>query len=202
MIRLIKLLEDYPIASSLMLRRVGVQSRDILAAEAEGIIVRPVSGLVVTREVFDDPDFDDALACSRTGGVIAHLSAAIRQQLCDALPPQLEMLVPMTVSRPPSGLPLKIYRTRDAENLTIGVESRPFHNWQIRITEPARTLIDLYRISPETTRQHAVAALAEYADQDLSTDRLHELADRFGVWETIRPELEAVHETRSRGMSL
>ncbi len=192
----------HPLTTTAALRDAGVSARDLLAAEAAGEVIRPIRGIAVTPSVYADPRLDDALICSRTGGVIGLLSAAMRHGLCDALPDQVQVIVPWSdVIRPPAGLPARIIRTRVAEALTVGVEVEDFYSLQIRMTSPARTIVDLYRVDPAANRQHAVAALAEYLARDLPTDELFRIATHFGAWDQIRPEVEAMTETMKRGMT-
>lgn len=195
-------MRQHPLTTTAALRDAGVSARDLLAAEAAGDVIRPIRGIAVTPEVYADPRLDDALICSRTGGVIGMLSAAMRHGLCDALPPQVQVIVPWSdVIRSPAGLPARVYRTRVADALTVGVEVEDFYGLQVRMTSPARTIVDLYRVDAAANRQHAVASLAEYLSRDLPASDLHLIAVHFGAWDQLRPEVEAMNETMNRGMT-
>lgn len=196
-----EIIQHTPILTATRLRQLGVQPRDVIAATDDGLVVRPHPGLVVTAAVYADPDFDDAFACARTGGVIGRLSAGQRHGLCQALPQKLEMLTSEKVARPPIGSPMELFRSRDGQHVLAGIEERGFHKvWRIRMTEPARTVVDLYRINPRGIRQHALAALAEYLERDLPVDRLYEMAEIFDAWPALKPAVEALQEAQSRGM--
>lgn len=187
-----------PIMTTAALRTAGVSARDLLAAEQACDIFRPVPGIAVTADVYADPKLDDALICARSGGVIALLSAAMRHGLVDALPAEVEVIVAWSAKmRPPANLPVRLYRTRNADALMIGVDVEDFHGLQLRMTSPARTVVDLYRMDPSAVRQHALTALNRF---DGSIEELAEIAGRFGAWDAIRPEVEAILEARSGGM--
>jgi len=194
--KLTELLAASPIVTAAELRAAGVSGRDVSGAVERVDIVRAAHGLYATMEVYADPDFDHALACHRTGGVIAHLSAGQRQGLCDAVPPLTELIVPHTLTRAPDGLPLRLMRTRSSEAMSVGVEATPFHGLELRVTGPARTVVDLHRIEPAATRQHAVTALARYVTDGGSVDDLHRVAVVFDCWDTLRPEVEIALESR------
>ena len=189
-----------PITFTSELRAQGVQSRDIAAAVDAGDLVRVAPGVVVTPEVYASPDLEPALACHATGGVIGLLSAAVRHGLCDAAPNDIEVLVPIQVVRPPAGLPVRVVRSRNPETLKLGVERSDFHGIELRVTYPARTIVDLYRVEPASHRQHAVAALATFMRDGGDERTLYQYARAFDVWSVIGPEVEAIAEAQSRGM--
>lgn len=182
------------------LRAEGVYSRDIQDAMDGDALYRVAKGIYTTLpEVLEDPRLDDALAVYRTGGVIGHLSAAMRHDLCDVLPPMIEILVPWETTRPPVGMPVRLIRTRNPEALTAGVETEDFFGFGIRMTSPGRTVVDLYRIDPLATRQHALASLTRYLRDSRDINELEGLARQFGVHDVMRPEIDAVQETLEQG---
>jgi Predicted transcriptional regulator len=191
-----------PIASTTQLRNAGVHPREILDALESEQLYRPIPGVVVTPEVYADPDLELALASSVSGGVIGLLSAAVHHDLCDASPSTVTLIVPAEKAHAPRGIPVSTLRTRHKVALSVGVEERDFHGLKWRVTDPARTVVDLYRITPDAWRQHAVAALATFLRDDGDRRRLHEYAVEFDVWTRLQPEVEAITETHNRGMHL
>lgn len=191
-------LDDITIATTAELRDAGFYPRDILGAEDAGRIYRVAHGVWVSPEIYADPKLDDALAC-RTGGVIGYLTAAFKHDLCDAVTPHAYVIVPWTTSRPASGLPVTYIRTRNLLAMTAGVEHRMFHGLPIRITGPARTVVDLYRIEPAGVRQHSAAALTRYIARELPTGEIADLAHEFGMWDVLRPEIEIAKEALKGG---
>lgn len=190
-----------PIMFSSELRARGVHSRDVTAAVSAGELVRVAPGIVVTPEVYASPDLELALACHLTGGIIGLESAATRYGLCDAAPIEIEVLVAIDVVRGPAGLPVHVTRSRDPKHLEVGVEVSDFYGLALRVTDPARTVVDLYRIEPAIRRQHAVASLATYLGRGGDERTLRQYAKEFGIWPVLEPEVEAINESHSRGMS-
>ncbi len=192
-------LENITITTTRQLRADGHHPRGILAAEDAGIIFRAGWGIWVSREIFADPELDDALACRAHNGVIGYLSAAAKHGLCDAVPRQTYVIVPAEARRAPARQPIQYIRTRNLLALTAGVECHHFHGWPIRITNPARTVVDLYRIEPAGIRQHSAAALSRYIAKGLPTSEIADLAHEFGTWDVLRPEIEVIKETLKGG---
>ena len=193
-------LDGRHIVKTSALRDAGVRHQAIADAIATGRLFLIASGLVATPEAYSDHRLEMATACHRTGGVVANLSAAVWHDLCDATPAQLELIVPWEVTRAPRGLALDLMRSRNARSLTEGVETAIVHGLELRVTDPTRTIVDLYRISPQSNRQHAVAALTTYLRDDRSVDALYRCATAFNTWDALRPEVEAILETLSRGV--
>lgn len=190
-------LEDITIATTAQLRE-KFHPREILAAEDAGLIFRAATGIWVSAEIYTDPRLDDALAC-RSGGVIGYLTAAARHDLCDAITQKAYVIVPWVVTRPPAGQPVQIIRTRNTDALTLGVDVSDFHDLPIRITNPARTVVDLYRIEPKGIRQHSAAALTRYIATGRPTGAIAAIAQTFGTWDVLRPEIEVIKETLKGG---
>jgi Predicted transcriptional regulator len=192
-------LEDITVATTGQLRDAGHRVRDIIAAEDAGIIYRVGHGLWVSADIYVDPRLDDALACRLYGGVIGYLSAAAKHDLCDAIPQHAYVIVPAEARRPSPGLPIQYIRTRNEQALTVGIDVSDFHGLPIRITNPARTVVDLYRIEPKGIRQHSAAALTRYIATGLPTGEIADIAKIFGTWDVLRPEIEVIKETLKGG---
>jgi hypothetical protein len=134
-----------------------------------------------------------------TGGIVWGLSAGQRHELSDAMPNKLEVLVPHSVTRAPAGLPVLFTRTRDPENITVGVEQRETEfGMTYPITDEARTIVDLYRIPAH--RQHARDALMTYLARGGPPDAIGEYARNFGQWDRVGPHIEMAWEMQERGM--
>lgn len=190
-----------PIMTASELRAAGVHPRDLAAAVDRGDLIRAARGVYVTPEVYADPRLDDAIVCFKTGGVIGHLTAAMKHGLCDALPSKTDVLVPIETVRALGELSVRLLRTRNPDALSVGVDHEDFFGLPIRMTDPARTVVDLYRISPNAIRQHSAAALVTFLSERGSGNDLYRYAEHFGVWDVMRPEVEAVVESFNRGMT-
>jgi predicted transcriptional regulator of viral defense system len=192
---------NHRILTSAELRGAGAQHRDIVELLEGGVLYRIAPGLYADADICADPELDDALACHRTGGVIGLLSACQRHGICDAVPQRIQILLPHSkTSRVPRGLPADVIRIRDPRSLTVGIDSRPFDRLEIRITNPARTVVDLYRMDPKAWRQHALASMTRFVRDGGDVEELYEIAETFGATDIVRPEVEAVQELLEQGM--
>lgn len=190
-----------PITFAAGWRERGLHPRDLSDAVEQGQLHRAAPGIYVTPEVWLDQDLELVLACYRTGGVVALLTAAVRHGLCDASPGSIDAIVRWEgLRRPPAGSLITARRSRNPEALTLGVDQFEFHGLQWAMTSPARTVVDLYRIDPEAHRQHALAALATYLRDEGDERLLRQYAKAFDCWDALRPEVEAINESYSRGM--
>lgn len=196
---MIQRLPIQPIMLASDLRDAGVHPRDLAAALERGDIMRAARGVYVTPDIYVEQQLDDAILCHRTGGVIAHLSAAQRHGLCDALPSRTEVLVAHETRAAGTDLPIDLLRTRNAEALTLGVDVEDFHGLEIRMTDEARTIVDLFRLMPNVVRQHSAAALVNYLSDEKPVADLYRYAKAFGIWDVMRPQIEAVMETLDQG---
>lgn len=188
-----------PIMTAPELRAEGIHPRDLAGAVDRGELIRAARGIYVQPDIYTDPRLDDAIVCHKTGGVIGYLTAAMKHGLCDALPPHVDMIVPIEVVRPPADLPVRLIRTRNEEALSLGVDHEDFHGLTIRMTNEARTVVDLFRITPDAVRQHSAAALVNYLSDEKPVSGLYKYAKAFGIWDVMRPQVEAVMETLDQG---
>ena len=192
--------DDITIATTTELTAAGIYHRDLHKAVEAGLVVQAARGVFVSPEVAMDPRLQDVLACRR-GGVIGYLTAAARHGLCDAVPDLIDVIVDASASRPHREQPIRYIRTRNPLALTLGVEVEDFHGWPIRMTEPARTVVDLYRIQPDVVRQHSTTAISRYFAEGHKRSHLHRIARDLGVWDVIRPEAEIAQETLRQGFA-
>jgi hypothetical protein len=69
--------------------------------------------------------------------------------------------------------------TRQLRNLEIGVERMSVNGFHLRVTNKARTSVDL--VPWGGVRQHAVEAVRAHLADGCNGSRLHAMADEFGV---------------------
>jgi predicted transcriptional regulator of viral defense system len=137
-------------------------------------------------ELFGCPDY--ALACKISGGVIREPTAGRSHGLTDDIPWAVHVLVPAGKRIKPytpytAGVVIAARRTRQSRNQEIGVERMSFDGFHIRVTDKARTVVDLLRWGG--VRQHAVEAVRSYLADGRDTGRLHAMAWEFGVGREI-----------------
>lgn len=184
-----------PVASTTVLREAGVHPRTINAAIEAGTLFKPASGLVCTPEAYAHPDLEYAICCLKTGGIVARLSAATWHDLVDALPPAIEMIVPVGVTSVPKDLNVRRWRSRTPESLTIGIEKHNVFGVEFRITNPARTVVDLFRDRTGNVGddQHKLTALRNFLGSHDASE-LQVVAREFGIQAQMQPYIDATLE--------
>jgi hypothetical protein len=77
--------------------------------------------------------------------------------------------------------------------LTAGVEEHVIEGVPVRIYDPAKTVTDLFRYSRRVGPNIAIESLKEALRQRKATPaKIGQYASQVGVWETVRPYLEAL----------
>ena len=155
----------------------------------------PFPGVICSKSATSDPMFGQAAVCSYVpSGVISMESATLHHGLSDACPFSTQMIVPQETFR--SHRSVHLYRTRVKDALLIGVDSFEALGVTIRVTNPARTVVDLIRT--DFAQDTALVALAEYCHQGYSQSELADMASAFGVFEKILPMLQATDAYQAR----
>ena len=182
--------------NAIILRRdlelAGATRRAIENAVADRRLVKLRQGIYCTLSAYAHGMLDEALACMITGGVIYGPSAGRLHGLTDELPFAISLLVPHGARTrfSEARLELAIKQTRDPKNLEVGVETIIVDGLHVRITDKARTVIDLFRLGD--VRQHAVEAVRAYLTEHGSASDLHEMAEVFGIVDQVAPLTEAM----------
>lgn len=181
------------------LMAAGFHTRTILRAVEEGEIVKLAPGLYCSLELASRQYIDYVAMHRQTGGVVFGLTAASIHGLSDAIPPKkAQLIVPNEYNRK-TGFPIHTYRTRRPEMLTAGVvDFEVMPGWTFKVTNEARTIVDLYR-NPGLV-QHAQDGLADYVERKLSMIELLDLAKTFDVHERIKAQLDMIEFFRGRGI--
>jgi predicted transcriptional regulator of viral defense system len=113
--------------------------------------------------------------------VLWGLTAGTIHGLTEDIPWAIHVLVPAGRRIKPrtAGLVIRSRGTRQSRNLEISVERMCVDGFHIRVTDKARTVVDLVRWGG--VRQHAVEAVRAYLADEHRADLLHVLADDFGI---------------------
>lgn len=192
-------MSEQPVRNVAELQELGVPVWVVRYAFEQGDLFRLFRGVVCRLDIVIEQGVDDVAIHLLTGGIVWGLSAGQRHELSDAMPNKLELLVPHEKVRAPAGLPVLFTRTRDPDNLTVGVEHHQTgFGMSYPITDAARTVVDLYRSAGH--RQHARDALMTYLARGSPPDAVGEYARRFGLWDRIGPHIEMAWEMQERGI--
>ncbi|WP_147707833.1 hypothetical protein [Microvirga massiliensis] len=136
---------------------------------------------------------DYAIACKISGGVLQGPTAGTIYGRTDDIPSANYVLVPAGRQIKPrtAGVNIRSRGTRQTRNLEIGIEQMCVDGFHLRVTDKARTVVALVRWGG--VRQHAIKAVRSYLAHEGSAQRLHAMADEFGISREIRTLTEAMY---------
>lgn len=142
-----------------------------------------------------EPDDLDALArvsLRVPQGVICLMSAARVHEITTANTPQVWVAVPHGSRRPSSpDVALQFRMWRNPVLFEVGVQEIDVAGVPVRITDPARTVVDLFRPQNRVSDERAIEALGLYLDQCGDPDVVLEYAERLGIAEHLSHYLRA-----------
>jgi len=178
-------------------------NRAIKTLVDDGLIERLPMGLYT----YFDPDrsqdssFESfaALSVGRPDAVICFESAAAFHGLTVQNPSEIWAAFPYNTSPPRGGygLELKTARWND-RSMSVGVIDVDIVGITVRMTSPARTVIDLQRFAKSRGGEETAGeVLANYADNHSMAEVL-KLARELGCEGSIRPRLEMAHSMGRR----
>lgn len=174
-------------------RQRGVHPRVLYQWRDDGEIVELSRG-VFRRADAPPASYPDLLAVAYRAprAIVCCVSAAAVHDLTDQLPVAVQIAVP-TLDRPPriASPPTEVFRFHvdTFEVGMTGVEAAPGE--QVRIYDPARTVVDLMRLRHRFGEPLAHAALHRYLRrQDARPGKLLRLADVLGVHGPVRRALD------------
>ena len=192
--RIVDLLERNGMARLSEILETGATSAAVARLEREGVIMRLSRGLY---QLSDSPlDAHHALAEAALlvpKGVICLLSALAYHELTDRIPRRVWIAIGRKDWRPTvSHPPLRILHFSE-EALTQFVETRRIEQVDVRMTNPARTVVDCFKYQSTVGRNVAVEGLREVLrSRKASPADLHRAASEMGQWPQIEPYLEAM----------
>lgn len=184
------------------LAEAGLSRKGVARLMASGVLVHPTfggngpeAGLWVTPDAEEDPDLQEAAVCLMTGGVLCRGYAAARHGLSTDFGSRMEIVIPYA-SNPAPRPWLAVHRTKDRRVLEEGVDAVDTAlGIPIRITSPARTIVDLLRGRGRAGEEwrHGIDALRAYLGNGGDTEALYDVARLFepAVLATIETAAES-----------
>jgi predicted transcriptional regulator of viral defense system len=180
----------------------GITASTISRMEKRGEVVRLGRGLYQLPDASIDANHELALAARMVpGGVICLVSALAFHELTDTIPSRVWVAIGSKDRKPTVVWPaLQIVRFA-AGTLHVGVESHIIDGVDVPITNPVKTLVDLFRYRARAGRRYqkspglnlALEGLREALRQRKATpSEIARTAEAAGVWKVIRPYLEAM----------
>jgi predicted transcriptional regulator of viral defense system len=175
--------------------RVGLTRGRLRGMLQRGVAEQVGRGLY--RKVSEATELDTvATACARVpGGVVCLLTALAIHRIGTQLPEEVWIAIDRKARKPRLGdFPVRIVRFSPAL-LRYGIEERRVHGVSVRITSPARTVVDCFRYRNKIGLDVAIEALRESLRDHLTSIDAILRAARIGrVYNVIKPYLEAVTE--------
>lgn len=171
----------------------GIHWRDLYRLRDEGEIIELSRGLYRFADAEALSGLDLLAVCRRVPhGMICLTSALAYWDLTDEIPRRVHLAVPRGSWRPKIDYPPTIVHVFAAETFDLGrhtVELAPGET--ISISDPERTLVDMFRFRHRLGEDLAQAALRQYLRRSgAKPARVAELADKLRVAGPVRQALE------------
>lgn len=192
--RLIATLSQRGMARLSELTRSGITAATVSRLEREGAVVRLGRGLYQLPDAPLEANHALAEATKRVPkGVICLVSAAAFHDLTDRIPSEVWIAIGQKDWRPRLDTPRIHFVRFSTKTLKAGIEEYAIEGVPVRIYDPAKTVVDLFRYRRRVGLNVAIAGLKEALRQRKATpSKIGQYADQAGVWETVRPYLEAL----------
>jgi predicted transcriptional regulator of viral defense system len=176
------------------LTEAGITAATVSRLERQGAVVRLGRGLYQLPNAPLDANHALAEASKRVPkGVICLVSAAAFHDLTDKIASEVWMAIGPKDWRPRVDTPRIHFVRFNAKTLTAGIEEHAIEGVSVRIYDPAKTVVDLFRYRRHIGLNVAIESLKEVLRQRKATPaKVGQYADRAGVWKTVRPYLEAL----------
>ena len=191
--RLSAFLRERGIARLAEIRRAGITAATVSRLEREGFVTRLGRGLYQLADAAPDGNHTLAEAAKRVPkGVICLVSALAFHGITDQMPRRVWIAIGPKDWKPQIDYPpLRIVRFAD-KFLRDGAETYDIEGVPVPIYGVAKTIADVFRHRRSIGIDVAVPALKEALRQRKTTpSEISACAIRGGVWNTLRPYLEA-----------
>jgi predicted transcriptional regulator of viral defense system len=180
----------------------GITETAVARMLEKGLIQKLSRGLYQLPDAPLDTHHALAEAAKRVPkGVICLVSALAFHELTDTIPRSVWMAIGPKDRRPKeTEPPLQIVRFR-GEHLSEGYDEHPIEGVKVRIYNPAKTIVDLFRYRQSAGRRYktspginiALEGLREALRQRKATPaQIAAYATEAGVWKIVQPYLDAM----------
>ena len=172
---------------------VGVHSRALRRLVDEGAIERVVRGLYRCNDVEPTEHYTRAAVCARVPGAVLCLLTALRvHEIGTQLPAQVWIAIPHKARTPVTDLPIRVVRFSGA-SLSYGIEDAEFEGVPVRITSPARTIVDCFRFRRLVGMDVALEAIRDaLVDRTATPAQIERAAEACRAESLVRPVLQAL----------
>ncbi|WP_240309395.1 type IV toxin-antitoxin system AbiEi family antitoxin domain-containing protein [Sphingomonas ginsengisoli (ex An et al. 2013)] len=172
----------------------GATATAVSRLERDGTIVRLSRGLYQLADrplEANQPLIEAAKLVSK--GVICLVSALSYHELTDQIPRRVSMAIgPRDWLPQITYPPIRFFRF-SPDALTKHVETRTIDGVDIRVTNPARTIVDLFKYRGKVGQNVAIDGLKEVFRQRRATPaEVHNIAAEMKQWKVMQPYVEAL----------
>jgi predicted transcriptional regulator of viral defense system len=180
----------------------GITETTVARMLEKGLINKLSRGLYQLPDAPLDTHHALAEAAKRVPkGIICLVSALAYHELTDTIPRAVWLAIGPKDRRPrPTQAPLQIVRF-PGKLFSGGVEEHTIEGVTVRIYNPAKTVVDLFRYRQSAGKRYKTSPGLNIALEGLRTAlrqrkatpaKIAEYADEAGIWKAVRPYLEAM----------
>jgi predicted transcriptional regulator of viral defense system len=192
--RIISLLAQKGMVRLAEFKKQGITAAAVSRLAKEGSITRLGRGLYQLPDAEVSVHHDLAEAIKRVPrGVICLVSALAFHGLTDRIPAQVWMAIGRKDWRPRIEYTPTEFVRFSPEHLTNGVDVHIIEGVEVAISNPARTVVDLFRYRRRLGLNVAMEGLREALRQHKATPaEIADYAAKGRVWKVLQPYLEAM----------
>jgi predicted transcriptional regulator of viral defense system len=160
----------------------------------DGQVIRPARGLYQLPDAPVDASHSLAEAALLVPkGIVCLISALQFHALTLQMPSAVWMAIERTAWKPNISYPPIRFVRFSGWAMTEGVERYPIQTGKVRLTNPARTIVDCFRYRNKIGIEVAMEGLRQGIRQRKCTpDQLWQYARKARVWTVMRPYVETV----------
>ena len=173
---------------------LGIGSRALRRLVDDGTVERVARGLYRVADAELTEHHTRAAVCARVpSAVVCLLTALSVHELGTQLPREVWIAIPHKARTPRlPELPVRVVRFSGAA-LRYGVVDKTFEGVPVRITSPARTVVDCFRFRRLVGKDVAIEALRDAVyDRKATVDQICRAADVCRAKSLVGPVLEAL----------
>jgi predicted transcriptional regulator of viral defense system len=172
----------------------NIEPQTVARLVRDGQVVRPARGLYQLPDAPVDANHSLAEAALLVPRGIACLISALQfHGLTLQMPSAVWMAIERTAWKPNISYPPIRFVRFSGWAMTEGVERYPIQSGRVRLTDPARTIVDCFRYRNKIGIDVAMEGLREGIRQRKCTpDQLWQYAKKARVWTVMRPYVETV----------
>ena len=199
--RIKKLLAGGRVRSASEITAAGVNPASLARAVADGSAISYARGIYISgTEEFPDGVGYAAVSLINPGGVVCLSSAASIHRLSDEMPWQIWYAVDRNkVKKAATGSRRDPVRTLFWQEpmMRIGVDTMTFGGVPVRVTSPARTVVDMLRYRGKFGDEPAMKAMKDFITAGGDPHQMMEIAREIGCYRQVEPFTRLAEEMQS-----